>query len=49
MVMLKTGRISKIEEKHILENINEDYKKIAVDLDRNPDSLLEFISLVFGR
>ena len=40
---MKTGRISKIEEKFISENIHTDYKELAVELDRNAESLLEFI------
>ena len=40
---MKTGRISKIEEKFISENIHTDYKELAAELDRNAESLLEFI------
>jgi len=40
---MKTGRISKIEEKYILDHIDDDYREVAVELDRNPESLLEFI------
>lgn len=40
---MKTGRISKPEEAYIGENINLGYKKIAEALDRNPDSVLDFI------
>ena len=43
MATMKTGRISKIEEKFISENIHTDYKELAVELDRNAESLLEFI------
>lgn len=40
---MKTGRISKPEETYITDNINLGYKKIAEFLDRNPDSVLDFI------
>lgn len=40
---MKTGRISKPEETYISENINLGYQKIAEFLDRNPDSVLDFI------
>lgn len=40
---MKTGRISKPEETYISENIHVGYKKIAQVLDRNPDSVLDFI------
>lgn len=40
---MKTGRISKPELEYISENIHTDYKKIAADLDRNPESVLDFI------
>lgn len=40
---MKTGRISKPEEAYIYDNIQLGYKKIAKDLDRNPDSILDFI------
>lgn len=40
---MKTGRISKPEEAFIVENISLGYEKIANHLDRNPDSLLDFI------
>ncbi len=40
---MKTGRISKPEENFIVENINIGHKKIADTLDRNPESVLDFI------
>lgn len=40
---MKTGRISKPEESYICDNINLGYRKIAQVLDRNPDSVLDFI------
>lgn len=40
---MKSGRISKIEERFISDNIHTDYKELAVELDRNAESLLEFI------
>jgi hypothetical protein len=40
---MKSGRISKPEEAYINENIEDGYKKIAIALDRNPDSVLDFI------
>jgi hypothetical protein len=40
---MKKGRISKQEEKFILENINKDYNIVANELSRDPKSLLEFI------
>lgn len=40
---MKTGRISKPEEEYINDHIESGYRKIAVDLDRNPDSVLDFI------
>lgn len=43
MVTMKSGRISKAELEYISENIHTDYKQVAAYLDRNPDSVLEFI------
>ena len=40
---MKTGRISKPEETFIKENVNFGYQKLALSLDRNPDSVLDFI------
>ena len=40
---MKTGRISKVEEQYISENIHVPYAKVASELDRNPDSILDFI------
>lgn len=40
---MKTGRISKVEEQYIAENIHVPYAKVASELDRNPDSILDFI------
>lgn len=40
---MKTGRISKAEQQYISENIHVNYKTVAAELDRNPDSVLEFI------
>lgn len=40
---MKTGRISKPEESYINENISIGFRKIAENLDRNPDSVLDFI------
>ena len=43
MAMKKKGRISKDEENFIRENINLDHNRIATELGRDPDSLLDFI------
>jgi hypothetical protein len=40
---MKTGRISKPEETFIKENVDFGYQKLALSLDRNPDSVLDFI------
>jgi hypothetical protein len=40
---MRTGRISKDEEQYIRKYIHKDYKILASELDRNPESLLEFI------
>lgn len=40
---MKKGRISKDEENFIKENINLDHNRIATELDRTPDSILDFI------
>tara|TARA_B100002019_G_scaffold284091_1_gene291295 strand:- start:778 stop:1587 length:810 start_codon:yes stop_codon:yes gene_type:complete len=40
---MKKGRISKQEEIFIKENLELGYKAIATELDRDPDSLLDFI------
>ena len=40
---MKKGRISKQEESFIKENIDAGYVDIAVQLDRNPNNVLEFI------
>ncbi len=40
---MKKGRISKQEEKFVLENIEKDHKIVANELSRDPKSLLEFI------
>jgi hypothetical protein len=40
---MKKGRISKKEESYIKTNIEAGYEKIASELSRDPDSVLEFI------
>jgi hypothetical protein len=40
---MKKGRISKVEEGYIRENIQVGYEQLALDLDRDKNSLLEFI------
>ena len=40
---MKKGRISKTEIAFIQENLDRGYKSIASELDRNPDSVLDFI------
>ena len=40
---MKKGRISNIELGYIRENINIGYEQLALDLDRDKNSLLEFI------
>ena len=40
---MKKGRISKEEEKWIKDNIDVGLNRIATELNRNPDTLLEFI------
>ena len=46
--MLKQGRISKAEEEFIEKNIHHmDYKQIAETLERDPDSINNFIKRKF--
>jgi len=40
---MKKGRISKEEENFIRENIDLDCNQLAIELDRDPDSILGFI------
>lgn len=40
---MKKGRISKQEEKYILENIDIGFEQISIDLDRDKNSVLDFI------
>jgi len=43
MDTLKKGRISKEEESYIKDNLEAGYEKIAQELNRDPNSVLEFI------
>ena len=43
MDTMKKGRISKKEESYIKENLEAGHEKLAGDLNRDPDSVLEFI------
>lgn len=43
MDTMKKGRISKQEESYIKTNIEAGYEKIAAELNRDPDSVLDFI------
>ena len=43
MDIMKKGRISNEETRYIKANIEKGYKAIANDIDRDPESLLEFI------
>lgn len=43
MDTMKKGRISKQEESYIKKNLEAGFEKLARELNRDPDSVLEFI------
>ena len=43
MDTMKKGRISKQEESYIKKNLEAGFEKLAGELNRDPDSVLEFI------
>lgn len=49
MVFMKKGRISKEEEQYIKDNLNIEYKKLSSELDRDPESVLQFIKKKIAR